>query len=129
MNDQNQNYEIDFICGTAKKMDRCGWIVMWIAVITVNILIALWAAALAEIIQQKADVSSFIFSLASLWFVLRAALIIVGGYIIKCIFQGFAVIVDSHFRKSLSYGLVRKNESPEVSNSNNPNSVLGPWTR
>lgn len=128
MDNQNKN-EIYYLCDAAENLDRCGRIIEVIAVIFAAVTALLWIVAFVQVINIGDGLLSFVFSLTSLGYAVRVILIALGGYMIKCIICGFAVIVDSHFRRSLDHELENRNESTEPSKPSNLNSILGPWTR
>ncbi|MBR2751492.1 MAG: hypothetical protein IKD90_10225 [Clostridiales bacterium] len=87
--EMNTYAESMYRCKAAKNLYVCGWVVM-VVCIMVSLFLFLFVAEYSG--RDGAECLKNLFCLLATFF---------GGYIIKCVLGGLAIIVESHYRKSI----------------------------
>ena len=89
--EMNTNAESMYRCKAAKNLVVCGWVIM-VVCIMVSLFLFLFVAENYGRNGAESECLKYLFCLLATFF---------GGYIIKCVLGGLAIIVESHYRKSI----------------------------
>ena len=87
--EMNTNAESMYRCKAAKNLFVCGWVVM---VVCIMVSFFLFFVVADNYGRNGAEWVKYLICLLATFF---------GGYIIKCVLGGLAIIVESHYRKSI----------------------------